>query len=90
MTNDILAARFDSGMVYALNGTGIGCRSKNKEPPMVYLILLGLGLWAVVATVACLSVCMSAARFNHRAELDAEPDPEPGLRPMYVQLDAKR
>lgn len=35
---------------------------------MFYVVLIGIGAWAGVATLACLSVCMAAARFNHEAE----------------------
>lgn len=35
---------------------------------MVYLVLIVLIGWATLATVACLSVCISAGRFNHEAE----------------------
>jgi hypothetical protein len=37
---------------------------------MVTLVVVGLGVWAAVATVACVSICMAAARFNHEADRD--------------------
>ncbi len=37
---------------------------------MVYMVLVGLGAWATLATVACLSVCIAASHFNHDTDLD--------------------
>lgn len=37
---------------------------------MVYMVLVGLGAWAAVATVACVSVCVAASRFYHEADPD--------------------
>ncbi len=39
---------------------------------MFYVVMLGLGAWAALATVACVSVCMAAGRFN--AQADHDPD----------------
>jgi len=38
---------------------------------MFFVVVLGLGVWAALATVACVSVCMAAARFNHEADPNA-------------------
>ena len=42
---------------------------------MLYIILVVLGAWAVLATVASVSVCVSAARFNHEADQTAATNP---------------
>jgi hypothetical protein len=35
---------------------------------MLILVLIGLAVWAVLAMVACLSVCMASARFHREDE----------------------
>jgi hypothetical protein len=48
--------------------------------PMLYIILVVLGAWAVLATVVCVSVSMSAARFNREA------DQTPGISPAFERM----
>jgi hypothetical protein len=35
---------------------------------MLILVLIGLAVWAALATIACLSVCMASARFHRESE----------------------
>jgi hypothetical protein len=43
-------------------------RSTARGQSMLYLMLLFVAGWAVVAGLACLSICAASARFNHEAE----------------------
>ena len=45
---------------------------------MTYFVLFGLLAWAVVATVACVSVCVAASRFDREVDAD-KGDVGPGL-----------
>jgi hypothetical protein len=51
---------------------------------MLVLVLVGLAVWAVLAAIACLSVCMASARFHREAGLATE-DYEPSLTAEPVQ-----
>jgi hypothetical protein len=35
---------------------------------MLYLAIVFVAGWAVVAGIACFSICAASARFNHEAE----------------------
>ena len=45
---------------------------------MTYFVLFGLLAWAAVATVACVSICMAASRFDREADAE-KGDVSPGL-----------
>jgi len=56
---------------------------------MLILVLIGLAVWAVLAAIACLTVCMASARF-HRASAQHASDYETCLtvetpRPAHHQ-----